>query len=66
MTDATFRRFAAATLTRARAYVSEHMDEFEDWQVRRNAIRPDGAGRDRTDGSGGLPGAGDTLRHDHD
>jgi len=32
MTDATFRRFAAATLTRARAYVSEHMDEYERWR----------------------------------
>jgi hypothetical protein len=35
MTDATFRRFAAATLTRARAYVSEHMDEFEQWKEAR-------------------------------
>lgn len=32
MTDATFRRFAAATLTRARAYVSEHMEEYERWR----------------------------------
>lgn len=37
MTDATFRRFAAATLTRARAYVSEHMDEYERWkEAKRN------------------------------
>lgn len=29
--DAAFRRFAAVTLTRARAYVSEHMDEYKRW-----------------------------------
>ena len=39
--DATFRHFAAATLTRARAYVSEHMDEFEQWkEAKRNDDGP--------------------------
>ena len=32
MAKAVFERFAAATLTRARAYVSEHMDEYERWR----------------------------------
>jgi hypothetical protein len=37
MDSAVFERFAAATLTRARAYVSEHMDEFEQWkEAKRN------------------------------
>jgi hypothetical protein len=39
--DASFRCFAAATLTRARAYVREHMDEFEQWkEAKRNDDGP--------------------------
>ena len=40
MDKAVFERFAAATLTRARAYVSEHMDEFERWEAERNDDGP--------------------------
>lgn len=41
MDRAVFERFSAATLTRARAYVSEHMDEFEQWkEAKRNDDGP--------------------------